>query len=166
MNTVFPQQAFGTALTDSATTPSEEVGVIRYEIDPSTGTLRGYKYVQAAADTTVANGTVLTFVDDESATVTSDISDSKQNFVAGVGVGAIAASSYGWIQIYGPHSAIATNGDDDIAKGDTLIADASADGVCNSVAAGTASTHKPLGYALADDVDGSNTVSGFIDCGV
>jgi hypothetical protein len=152
---------FKTAVTDSSTTPEEPLGAIRFDLDHATGACKMYKYVQAASDTTVAYGTPLAFSDLYGATVTSDISDASQNQPAGVGVGAIAASSYGWIQVHGHHDAIITNGDDDIADGDTIIL-SSADGQVDSVAAGTASTHKPLAIAVDADVDGSNTVEGFI----
>lgn len=149
-----------TSLTDSSTTPEEGLGEIRTEIDHSTGAVKEYKYVSVAADTTVANGTPLLYTDVYGVTASSDISDGSANQVLGVGIGAIAASSYGWVQVSGYHSAIITNGDDDIADGDTLIL--SGDGTVDSVAAGTASTYKPLAIAVAADVDGSNTVAGMV----
>lgn len=152
---------FKTAVTDSSTSAEEPLGAVRVELDHATGACKMYKYVQAASDTTVADGTPLAFVDLYGAQVTSDISDASQNQPAGVGVGAIAASSYGWVQCHGYHDAIITNGDDDIADGDTIILSAT-DGQVDSVAAGTASTYKPLAVAVDADVDGSNTVEGYI----
>jgi len=150
-----------TTLTANDATAQEQVGIIREEIDDTNG-LRKFKYVQAAADTTVANGTALCFTDTIGTVASSDLSDGKANFTAGVGIGAITAEYYGWVQCYGYHSAIATNADDDIAKGDTLIL--GGDGVVDSVAAGTASTYRPIGVAVADDVNAADTVAGFIDC--
>jgi hypothetical protein len=118
--------------------------------------------MQAAADTTVASGVALAYSDTLRQTASSDISDASPNQPAGVGIGAIAASSYGWVQCYGYHATVNTNGDDDIADGDTIIL--GADGVVNSVTAGTASTYKPLGVAVAADVDGDDTVATFLDC--
>lgn len=154
---------FKTVLTANDSAAKDELGILRIE-NSVTGGVKIYKYVQAAADTTVANGTVLTYVDTTRTVVTNDISDSKPNFVAGVGIGAITASYYGWIQIQGYHSAVVTNADDDISKGDTLIVDADEDGQCDSVAAGTASTYLPLGIAAADDVDASDTVAAHLCC--
>lgn len=156
------KQMWDTPLTANDVTAKEELGAIRYENDVTNGGMKVYRYVKAAADTTVANGTVLTFSDVYRTTVTNDISDTKANFPAGVGIGAITASSHGWIQIQGYHSAVITNADDDIAKGDTLIVDTDEDGQCESVAAGTASTYLPLGIAAADDVDASDTVAAFL----
>ena len=155
------QRMWKDALTDSSTTAIYDLGTIREEINSDVG-LKKYRYVQAAADTTVANGTCLTFTDLYRRTASSDISDGDVNQGCGVGIGAIAASSYGWVQCYGYHSAVITNGDDDIADGDSVIL--GADGVCDSVASGTAPTSKPLGYAVDADVDGSNTVETFLDC--
>lgn len=164
LKTLFGQQGIDGIQTDSSTTQTNDLGTVIWVINDSTGNLQAYKYVQAAADTTVANGTVLTYTSSAQTIVTSDISDTNPNFVAGVGVGAIAASSFGWIQVYGFHSAVATDGGDDIAAGDALIVDPTVDGVCDSVAAGTAPTHKTLGFAQAADVDGSNTVAAFLNC--
>lgn len=153
-----------TELTANDTTAQEQQGIQRYELDDTNG-MKVYKYVQARADTTVANGTPLMYTvgttsfDD----VTSDITDGGRNAVAGVGIGAITASSFGWIQVYGYHSAVITNGDDDIAADATIIY-SSTDGQVDSVAAGTASTYRPIGIAVAADVNADNTVATFVDC--
>jgi hypothetical protein len=152
---------FKTQLTDSNTVAQEELGIIRTENDSATdGGYKVYKYVQAAADTTVANGTPLLYVTATTnrTIVTLDLTDANTNNVAGVGVGAIAASSYGWIQLKGYHSAVITNADDDISANDAIIYGA-ADGVVDSVAAGTAPTNAILGFAVADDVNADDTVA-------
>lgn len=153
-----------TELTANDETIQEQQGILRHELDDTNG-YKIYKYVQVASDTTVANGTPLlytiatTSLDD----VTYDLDDSKINLIAGVGVGAITASYFGWVQIYGYHSVVITNADDDIAAGDAIIYGA-ADGVVDSVAAGTAPTNTTLGFAVAADVNDDDTVAVFLDC--
>lgn len=64
---------------------------------------------------------------------------------------------YMLMQVGGRHSAVVTNGDDDIAAGDQIIA--SGDGTCNSEALGTDLKTLVIGIAAAADVDASNTVA-------
>ena len=158
---------WATKLTDNSATAKEQLGIKRIEWDSSDSCFKAYRYVQAASDTTVADGTALCFTDTLRQVVSSDISDADNNQPAGVGIGAITASYYGWVQTGGYHSAVLTNGDDDIADGDHIILDDSNDGVVDSVSAGTACTDTQVGIAVADDVDGSNTVAVFLtldDC--
>ena len=123
-----------------------------------------YVYVQvsASAANAAASGTVLYATLDDSNIVTDDISTTHQNLVRGVAIGAIAKGSFGWIQTWGDHSAVKTDGGDDIATGDAIIGDPSVDGVCDSVAAGTAPTHKVIGFATSADSDTSDTVAAYI----
>lgn len=158
-----PQQIWATELTANDSSAKELVGVVRWEYDNTYG-LRAYRYVQAASDTTVANGTVLTYSDSYKFTATSDVSDAASNQIAGVGIGAITASYYGWVQCYGYHSAVITNADDDIADGDVIIVDTDEDGQCDSIASGASITQKILGIAVAADVDGSDTVAAQLCC--
>lgn len=151
---------YKTELTANDSSAKDQVGALRAEFHAIYG-LRIYKYVNVAADTTVANGTPLAYVDAYGLQVTSDISDSSQNRPAGVGIGAITAGNYGWIQVAGHHSAVITNGDDDITAGASVIL-SSTDGKADSVAAGTAATHRPLGVAVAADVDAADTVAVFL----
>ncbi|RJQ10664.1 MAG: hypothetical protein C4551_02530 [Bacillota bacterium] len=153
---------FATALSANDSTRKEPLGAKRYEYDATNGGVKVYRYVAVASDTTVANGTVLTYTDAYHTTVTSDISDTGQNAAAGVGIGTGTAGYYVWIQSGGYHSALKTNGDDDIAKYATLIVDPTTDGVCDSVASGTAPTHRILGYAVAADDDTANTVAAYL----
>lgn len=75
-------------------------------------------------------------------------------------------NQYGWLQTHGYHSAIKTNGDDDISQGDTLIMVAT-DGVVDSVAkATTTGTLLQVGYAAAADVDADNTVAAWLTGGM
>jgi hypothetical protein len=154
---------FKTELTANHSSPKDQLGIIRAEFSATYG-WRYYKYVQAAADTTVANGTVLSYTDYTRTIVTSDIDDGHPNRPAGVGIGAITASYYGWIQVQGYHAAVITNADDDISAGDLLIVDTDEDGQCDSVAGGTACTYVPLGAAYAADVDASDTVAALLYC--
>lgn len=143
----------------------DELGVLRTELDALTSGVRIYRFVKVAdASGDVANGSVLTFTDAHCREVTTDISESNRNHVAGVGIGAITAGNKGWIQVYGSHSAVTTNGDDDITVGMELIVDGAVDGSVDSMAVGTAATHKTVGVATADDVDAANTVAAFLNC--
>jgi hypothetical protein len=164
---MYPKVMNVSAITANDSTAQEELGTLRYTQDATNG-LRKWKYVQfnngAGNVASVANMVVCAKTTDVTGnTVTNDISDSAANKVAGVMPVAMTDLYYGWLQIGGYNSAIATNGDDDIADGVTLIA--SGDGTCDSVAAGTASTYKPLGYAMAADVVDDNTVAGMITVG-
>ncbi|MCP4527472.1 MAG: hypothetical protein GY833_16385 [Aestuariibacter sp.] len=159
-------QIFADVVTSSSTTKLYKLGTFRHEA--SSG--KDYRYVQVSASSAgaCANGTVMLNTGSAGTSdfvVSDDVSANKQNDVIGVGVGAIAKSSYGWIQVYGSHAAIKTDGGDDIADGDGLIQSATGDGECDSVAAGTALTHKGIGFATAADVDSQDTVAAFITLG-
>ena len=155
---------FKSALTSNTATALDPLGALRFEYDTTNGGYKVYKYVQAASDTTVANGTALAIVNLYGWQVTSDISDANQNQPAGVGIGAITASYYGWIQVGGYHSAIKTDAGDDIADGGSLILHATTDGVVDTTASGTAAVCKPIGIAVAADDDTADTVAGMICC--
>ena len=148
-----------------SSTDEDELGVLRLELDALTNGVRGYRFVEvAAASAAVANGSVLTFTDNYNQVVTTDISASHINKVAGVGIGAITAGNRGWIQVYGYHPAVATNGDDDITEGMELMVDTAVDGTVDSIAIGTAPTSKTVGVAVDDDVNAANTVATFLNC--
>ena len=158
-----PQQIWGTELDANDSSAKEMPGVIRWEYDDTYG-LRAYRYVQAASDTTVANGTCLGFSDTYRMVASSDCDDYDENQPSGVGIGVITASYYGWIQCYGYHAVLKTDAGDDIADGDNVILHATTDGVCDRVAAGTAPTDTPLGIAVADDINDADTVATFLTC--
>ena len=125
---------------------------------------RNYVYVQlcsSAANAAVA-GTVLYGTPADSNVVTDDISASHPNLVRGVAIGPLAIGAFGWIQTWGEHSAVKTDGGDDIATGDAIIGDPTVDGVCDSVAAGTAPTHKVVGFATSADSNTANTVAAYL----
>lgn len=145
----------------------EEVGAVAFTYDATNG-LRQWKYVQfdnGAGDVASADGSVAYYVAASytSSVVTCDVSDTDQNHVAGVFTQAFTDQYYGWLQVGGYHGTVKTNGDDDIAAGVSLFG--VGDGTCDSMTADTASTNTILGYALAADVDGSNTVAARITVG-
>ena len=149
----------------------DNVGDIRRQIDDATGRRRTLLFVRSdASSAAIANGTPVGWSADSAGdqgwevTTAFHGSNGARNKPAGVGIGTITIGYYGWIQSYGDHTAVITNGDDDIADGDNIIL-SSTEGKVDSVAAGTAPTHTPLGIAVAADVDASNTVATFINCG-
>ncbi len=150
---------WNTKLSANDSEAKEQLGILRTEWNTTDSCFKTYKYVVAASDTTVANGTALCHTDTVGHVASSDISDGNQNQPLGVGIGAITASYYGWVLVRGYHSAVATDGGDDFADGDSVILHASSDGVADRTASGTAAVCKPLGYAVAADVDADNTVA-------
>lgn len=148
-------------LTETSTsafhTPGEMI-----EIVDSEG-LKRYQYVEydnGSAPIAAAADNICYYLDGsdwDGYTVTSDVSDTQENLVAGVLMAAIADGSYGWIQTFGYSEDVATNGDDDISAGDAIIP--VGDGTIDSVDAGTAPTYKVVGWAVADDVDADDTVA-------
>ncbi|MFA5217129.1 hypothetical protein [Sulfuricurvum sp.] len=122
---------------------------------------KSYIYCQiAAASGACANGSVLYYTSTEGVFTTSGTA-AVRNLVKGVGNHAIAAGSFGWVQTWGDHTAVKTNGDDDIAAGDSLIG-LSSTGTCDSVAGGTAPTYNAFGIATAADVDSQDTVAAYL----
>lgn len=118
-----------------------------------------YQYVQfKATTTTIANGTPVLWSDKDDFVVSAKISDSVRGAPAGIALGTVTAGNYAFIQVRGNHPTVLTNGDDDIAAGDSIIMGA-ADGVVDSTAAGTAPTYATFGIASAADVDANNTVA-------
>jgi len=114
--------------------------------------------------------------------VTNDISDAIDGaddpIVAGVAMGTLAESTsggttrYGLFLIHGRHTALKTNGDDDIAAGDILVIDTANDGGCNSLDPDAETTDPGrwgrggVGIALAADVDAADTVDAMISAGL
>ena len=122
---------------------------------------KGYRFGQfdngTGNLTAAANLLVYHFADTGTFVFTTDVSDSDRNKVRGVLVSVPADQGYMWIQTKGPCT-VATNGDDDIAEGDAVIASAAGDGTADSTAQDTAPTNRVVGWALAADSDGANTV--------
>lgn len=117
--------------------------------------------LSASAANAAANGTVL-YDTAVTGVVTDDISASHVNNVRGVANGTITKGNYALIQTWGAHSAVKTDGGDDIAAGDALIGDTTVDGVCDSTAALTAPVSKVIGWATAADDDTANTVAAYL----
>lgn len=79
--------------------------------------------------------------------------------------GVPTANSYGYAQLDGPHSAIRTDGGDDIAAWDTLVMDGTVDGAVDSVAKATVTGDlSACGFASGVDVDAADTVPAFLRC--
>lgn len=123
---------------------------------------KAYMYVYNAGTNAIANGTLCYHKYTTGNVTTDGTLASYRNTPAGIGIYAIAAASYGYIQIAGRHLSIKTNGDDDIARGDKIIGASSSVGLCNSAATTAVCSTIPFGVAITADVDGSNTVDGLI----
>lgn len=132
------------------------------EVVDSSG-LKRYKYINFEKGTgsiAAAAGNLAYFLDGtdfDGFTVTSDVSDTDKNLVAGILQAVLTDEYYGWIQTWGYYATVKTNGDDDIAAGDAIIGDG--DGTCNSTAQDTAPTNRVVGWAVAADVDADDTVA-------
>lgn len=141
-------------------TPGEVVEVVT-----STG-LKRYKYINFESGTAAvaaAAGSLAYYLDGsdfDAITVTSDVSDTDINHVAGVLQAVLTDEYYGWVQTWGYYATVKTNADDDISAGDAIIG--AGDGTCNSTAQDTAPTNKVVGWAVAADVDASDTVATYI----
>lgn len=157
------KRIWNTKLSSNSSTALEELGIERTEYD-ATNRLRTFRYVQAAADTTVRKGTVLGYSDTKRVTVSLDITDFNQNQPAGIGIGAITAEYYGWIQCKGYHEYVHTDGADTFADGDTITIHGTDDGKAGRIPAGVAPYYKPLGVAVGTDDDVQNVVTTMLDC--
>jgi hypothetical protein len=123
---------------------------------------KGYRFVKfdngAGNVASVAGNLAYSIDADTPYEVTMDVSDSDRNLVRGVFTAVIADAGYGWIQTMGLCT-VNTNGDDDISKGDAVIASAAGDGTADSTAQDTAPICRVVGWALAADSDSANTVA-------
>lgn len=133
---------------------------------------KNYQYVQfdngagnvaSAASALAYWKTIGTFI------VTSDLTDAPSatgandaNYVAGVFTGVVTDQYYTFIQTGGRVTALKTDAGDDIVEGDILIADPTTDGTVDSVAAGTAPTHRVVGFAYTADIDANDTVDAIL----
>lgn len=130
-----------------------------------------YKLVQVHTDCAsdvIAAGHVLYWTATENVVTnkkSTAVSNSADNY-CGIAPSDLAASVpestssvtyYMLMQVGGRNSAVVTNGDDDIAAGDEVIA--VGDGTCDSAAAGVDIKATFIGIAAAADVDASNTVA-------
>lgn len=144
--------------------PKHVPGTVVCTVDADDGLkcFRYYRYDNGTANLTLANGNPLLF-DDAAALIdcTADVSDSNRNLISGIALGAITDLQYGWQQVTGYHSAVDTNGDDDIVIGQSLI-HSNTDQQVDSVAVGTAPTNAVYGWATGSDVDADNTVAAIL----
>lgn len=93
-------------------------------------------------------------------TVTSDLSDSKVNLIAGINLSVVTDAYYCWIQTWGQYETVLTDTGDDLASGDTAVW--SADSQVDRVAAGTYSS-RTVGICISDDIDGDDTVELYLN---
>lgn len=147
------KQLPATKLTANDATAKEELGRIRWEAG------KAYKYV-LVEDAALANGDVVEYSDTSEYEVTNDRSGggSIGRVVAGVAIGVITDAQYGWIQVYGRHTAVKTDGG--VAAGDVLVPHASVDGRADTgTSASTAviTAGQRFGFALAAD-DGTTSI--------
>lgn len=147
------KQLPATKITANDSTAKEELGRIRWEGS------KAYKYV-LIEDAAVANGDVVEFSDTSGYEVTKDRSGGASigRAVAGVAIGTITDAYYGWVQVYGRHTAVKTDGG--VAAADVLVPHATKDGAADTGT--TASTvvitsGQRFGYALAADTDSTTT---------
>lgn len=109
-----------------------------------------YRYVQniAADGIDLDYGKVCYLADTSDWIVTADYTggSSVSAKVVGVGISAITAGSYGWIQVSGIHEEVWTDGG--VSAGEALIGH-TADGEADTMAAGE--EHLVFGWALATD---------------
>jgi len=83
---------------------------------------------------------------------------SKRNMVAGVFTTAATAGNYCVVQQQGRHAGVKSDGGGDFVSGDTAIAKNTAVSDIDRVAAGTASTHTPLGIVAGAEAAGFTPV--------
>jgi hypothetical protein len=158
------EHVWGTVLTyNSTTAPNNDLGLVRDEYD-TTYRLCKYKMVFNNCATACVDGDVMVYNDKYDAKVTRSItSDVLANRAAGVAFGTIAASAYGWIEVYGYHDAIKVSSGGSIASGDSFVASATSTGLAirNGAAGATNAEHiRVIGQAVAADT--TTSVEGFI----
>lgn len=136
-----------------------------------------YRYVSMDSGATAAVANKLAFRAGSGSgawVVTATVANTAPNLSCGVFVSVIAASGYGWIQTKGRVSALATDGTDDIVKGDVLIETLATTGTVRLQIIATADTAAavlvqskliihPVGVALDADVNAANTVDCMVD---
>ena len=133
---------WGSQLSYNGSVEAHPLGTVRTEYDSTDKTVKSYRFVATAGDTFVLDGNCLAWLTGGT-TVTSDISDADVNLPAGVGIGQIDPTSFGWIQIAGLHSSINLL-DNGVAEGQSVILTAT-DAKGGTIASGTAPTSKLLG---------------------
>lgn len=142
-------------------TAQEQLGALFH--DATNGKV--YKYV-LAEDANLANGDVVEFSDTSGYEVTKDRSGGSSigRAPAGVAIGTITDGQYGWIQVYGKHSAVKVGANVAIAAADALVPHATIDGsaftaVSSSTAVNTEAQR--FGFALGADT-ATTSVAGVV----
>ena len=164
--------AFGDAVTAviaSGVEPLYPLGTVRQEEGKT------YRYVQLDAGATASvAGQLLYRVGGGGSEwiVTKTVANTAPNLAAGVCVAVIAASGHGWMQTAGRYATLKTSGVDDIAKGNLLIETLATTGTVRLQIVATADTAAAVlvqtkllrfvAQALADDVDGDDTVDAML----
>lgn len=142
-------------ITSNHDTAKLEPGII-YE-DGATGKM--YKYV-LIEDADVANGDVVEFSDTSGYEVTKDraAGSSIGRVVAGVAVATVTDGNYGFIQVFGRHPSVKTDGG--VAAGDVLVPHATYDGKADTAASGSTVVNtegQRFAFALAADDTSAST---------
>lgn len=119
---LFPQAAWKTELTDTDTTPQEQLGLVRSEVTADGGT-KLYKYVQNKSGGALAVGSAATYtLTDDSGYQVTTIAGADAGSGAGITLAAsLADDSYGWIQIAGVNTAALVKGDTDPTTAGALV---------------------------------------------
>jgi len=155
------KQTFPDKVTDSSTTQKNGLGVIRFEGE------KQYRYVYVV-NKALTEGDSVCAASTADGVVTADRAAGSQLalLVRGVAVGAIAATSYGWIQTKG---VCTVQCDGAVAAADGLIPHTTKDGHADTVvaasdAAGT--EYQVFGFALTADFNASDgaTATAYINC--
>jgi len=125
--------------------------------DGSTGKV--YKYV-LIEDADVANGDVVEFSDTSGYEVTKDRAGGASigRVVAGVAVATVTDGNYGFIQVFGKHNSVKTDGG--VAAGDVLVPHATYDGKADtgtSASTVVITSGQRFAFALATDDTSAST---------
>lgn len=144
--------------------PQDAGGDFWDDVDNLLGCRRfAFVYNNGATTTAVANGAVVYWTDHYGAVVSTKQADSARNCARGVGIGAISAANYGWVQTDGYHGAVLADSST-FALGDKAEA-YSTDGEVTDIAAGTAPTYTVIGSPLAASSGTPKTVKMLLHVG-
>ena len=134
----------GEALTTVSTNPLHGLGETRY--DSTTGKSYVFAQLSASAANAAVLGTLLYGTIADPNIATDDVSATHRNLVLGFALGAIPLGSFAWLQTWG--RGLVRKGRttvvDVMATGDLLVGNATADGVVQTMTAGTAPIYTPV----------------------
>lgn len=148
---IYTQLSYNSSRTAPET--QDMAGTIWHDIDVTLG-VRKFKFVQANAtsDNLVA-GDVVVWTNNYATVVSSEQADSARNCLAGVAIGALTATKYGWIQTDGYHAGVKAKAAEVFALGKQVVID-STDKQAIVGTDGTAAGYPQIGTALADQAGG------------